>query len=293
MPGSPSHGKKHALSSANDHKGQLLKAQQQATTCYEDEANVWSAAQNLLIGSEINGESIASEAFVEAAIQVTYLIQSKSVNDPSTLTPSLDQKWIVGSTPVGVWAGHADDIANWNGSSWDFDTPTEGWKTWVLDEDVTYIFDGTNWVKIGSTVTHANLIGLTAPHDDHTQYLLVDGTRAMAANLQMGTNKITGVVDPTANQDVATKKYVDDQDVLHNEFVELTDTPANYTSQGYKLVSVNGTPNALVFTDRALSGAGNPDGVVTGLFGQTYKNTTSGIWYVCKSNPTGTAWEVV
>ena len=29
----------------------------------------------------------------------------------------------------------------------------------------------------------------------------------------MATHKITSVVDPTANQDVATKKYVDDNDI--------------------------------------------------------------------------------
>jgi len=33
---------------------------------------------------------------------------------------------------------------------------------------------------------------------------------AMAEDLDMNTHKIGGVVDPTLNQDVATKKYVDD-----------------------------------------------------------------------------------
>jgi hypothetical protein len=36
----------------------------------------------------------------------------------------------------------------------------------------------------------------------------------MSGVLAMGTNKITGVGDPTSNQDAATKKYVDDQDAL-------------------------------------------------------------------------------
>ena len=37
----------------------------------------------------------------------------------------------------------------------------------------------------------------------------------MSGVLAMGANKITGVGDPTANQDAATKKYVDDQDALN------------------------------------------------------------------------------
>jgi len=54
----------------------------------------------------------------------------------------------------------------------------------------------------GTTATdHGDLIGLS--DDDHTQYLLVDGTRAMTGTLQMGANNITttGTVD---GRDVAT-----------------------------------------------------------------------------------------
>lgn len=40
-------------------------------------------------------------------------------------------------------------------------------------------------------------------------YLRIDGTNAMTANLNAGTNKIVNVVDPTNPQDVATKAYVD------------------------------------------------------------------------------------
>jgi len=45
---------------------------------------------------------------------------------------------------------------------------------------------------LGTVVTdHGGLTGLL--DDDHTQYLLVDGTRAMSGNLNMGTNNITNV----------------------------------------------------------------------------------------------------
>ena len=60
------------------------------------------------------------------------------------------------------------------------------------------------------TLDHGNLAGLA--DDDHTQYILVGGTRAFTGEQSMGTNKLTNVLDPTANQDVATKKYVDDND---------------------------------------------------------------------------------
>lgn len=43
----------------------------------------------------------------------------------------------------------------------------------------------------------------------NTNTMLLDGTQAMAANLQMGSNRITGLADPSGAQDAATKAYVD------------------------------------------------------------------------------------
>ena len=45
-----------------------------------------------------------------------------------------------------------------------------------------------------------------------TKLPLAGGT--MSGAIAMGTSKITGMGDPTANQDAATKKYVNDQDAL-------------------------------------------------------------------------------
>jgi len=44
---------------------------------------------------------------------------------------------------------------------------------------------------VSAASVHGNLTGLSA--DDHTQYLLVSGTRAMTGNLDMGTHNITNV----------------------------------------------------------------------------------------------------
>jgi hypothetical protein len=41
-----------------------------------------------------------------------------------------------------------------------------------------------------------------------------DGSEAMSGNLDLGTNKVVNVVDPTSNQDAATKAYVDTADNL-------------------------------------------------------------------------------
>jgi hypothetical protein len=54
---------------------------------------------------------------------------------------------------------------------------------------------------------HGLLSGLG--DDDHTQYILVNGTRAFTGDVAMGSHKITGLADPASAQDAATKAYVD------------------------------------------------------------------------------------
>jgi len=45
--------------------------------------------------------------------------------------------------------------------------------------------------------------------------------------------------------------------------------------------------------DVILTGSVDPNGTVTGNFGQTYRDTAHGIWYRCESNPTGMVWSVI
>jgi hypothetical protein len=72
-----------------------------------------------------------------------------------------------------------------------FSTPDEGFATLVEDEDIVYIHDGTSWGAFGSAIDHGDLLGLGG--DDHAQYLLVSGTRAMSGDLDVGGNAIVNV----------------------------------------------------------------------------------------------------
>jgi hypothetical protein len=82
-------------------------------------------------------------------------------------------------------------------------------RVFPTDTGANYVdFRGTQlYVPSGQATSHGLLSGLS--NDDHFQYLLADGTRAMAGALNMGTHHINNVVDPTSAQDAATKNYVD------------------------------------------------------------------------------------
>jgi len=50
------------------------------------------------------------------------------------------------SSATGAWAGQDGNIAEWNGSSWDFTTPTTGMYVAADDEnDRLYLFGGVTW----------------------------------------------------------------------------------------------------------------------------------------------------
>lgn len=63
--------------------------------------------------------------------------------------------------------------------------------------------DGANLL----TVDHGNLTGLG--DDDHTQYILVNGTRAFSGDQSMGNFKLTALASPIIGTDATNKAYVD------------------------------------------------------------------------------------
>lgn len=63
--------------------------------------------------------------------------------------------------------------------------------------------------SIGKIVGNVSAVSLAQDN-----YVLKSGTSVMTGALNLGTNKIINLADPAADQDAATKKYVDDQTAL-------------------------------------------------------------------------------
>lgn len=83
-------------------------------------------------------------------------------------TPTTGDRYLVIATATGDWVGHEDDIAEWDGSAWDFITPNKGFAVWIEDVGTQKNYNGTAWVAFGSTVDHGNLTNVTA-NQHHAQ----------------------------------------------------------------------------------------------------------------------------
>jgi len=115
------------------------------------------------------GSEPATKEFVESLVQGLDWQPSvlDELADPPG-TPATGDRYLVIATATGDWAGHEDDIAEWDGSAWDFTTPNTGFAVWIEDVGSQKVYNGTAWVSFGTTVDHGNLIGLG--DDDHSQY---------------------------------------------------------------------------------------------------------------------------
>lgn len=76
---------------------------------------------------------------LEAAMQISALGYQ---NDPPG-SPSEGDRYLVGDTPTGAWAGHAEELAYYSGG-WQFLQPLPGWRAHVVG-DADYIFEETSW----------------------------------------------------------------------------------------------------------------------------------------------------
>jgi hypothetical protein len=79
-------------------------------------------------------------------------VKDKDLSAPPAATKG--HRYIVAATGSGDWTGHTGDIAIGNGSGWDFVTKAEGIITWIEDENLFYLYDGSNWIVFDHTKIH-------------------------------------------------------------------------------------------------------------------------------------------
>jgi hypothetical protein len=121
-----------------------------ATIIPEEGEPIWDVASQLFyIG---DGETTGGILIGPQRISVLDQLTTPPVS------PSSGDKYIVTATATGSWTGQENKIAFYNDSteSWHFVTPPTGTQVLVADEDIVYIWDGTNWETLGEKIFGAN-----------------------------------------------------------------------------------------------------------------------------------------
>jgi hypothetical protein len=124
------------------------------------------------------------------------------------------------SSKPTLFSGSYTDLSNkpvlFSGSYTDLSNKPEGFQFSVAADDSTQRLISTDevikFVGAGGITTSSDAQGnitFTQGSVDLSGYLLLNGLSPMAANLPMGTYKITGLGAPSADTDAATKSYVD------------------------------------------------------------------------------------
>lgn len=106
---------------------------------------------------------------VNSAIRKLEAIVSKRVLDKDLSTPpgspAEGDRYIVGPSPTGDWAGRADQIAYYSGG-WSFIQPETGWTVSVVDEAAEYVYSfgsPSGWALVsGSSGTNPYIVALYA-----------------------------------------------------------------------------------------------------------------------------------
>lgn len=94
-----------------------------------------------------NGNSVILPIYFQSdSATITSYDVLNSQNAPP-ISPNTGDTYLVGTSPSGAWVGHAKDIAEWNGSSWDFTDGVQGDFLYNATTALTYIFRSGNWVQ--------------------------------------------------------------------------------------------------------------------------------------------------
>jgi len=129
-------------------------------------------------------------------------------------TATKGNRYIVGAAPTGTFDGlTTHDIAWYDGTAWQTDTPTEGWVVYDKDENEHLLFNGTAWVSFipegtGEANTASNVgtggVGV---------FKQKEGVDLEFKNIGAGSDKVT-VTNNTEDDRVDID--VDESEIDHN-----------------------------------------------------------------------------
>jgi len=103
------------------------------------------------MGNELKGKRIFggnnsnSSSYTGAVTEFDPSIVISQTNTPA-VGPSIDDAYLIGTSPTGVWVGHANEGAIWDGGAWVYSTPISDDIVYVTSLLKTLRYNGTSWV---------------------------------------------------------------------------------------------------------------------------------------------------
>ncbi len=125
-------------------------------------ANTPHLAFALVEQSQAQKEVTVNSALMRIDALMNTGAKSLSIATPPS-SPASGDVYIVAASPTGDWTGHSGHITYFD-QLWKFIIPQEGITLWVNDENVSYTFDGSAWVKTYNPSTF-DMLGVNASAD--------------------------------------------------------------------------------------------------------------------------------
>jgi hypothetical protein len=98
----------------------------------------------LLAAAQAQKHVTHNEALLALDVLVQCAVLDRDLAAPPSV-PADGDRYIVGASPSGAWAGHAGEIAAFVAGAWSFHVPQAGFLAFVADEAVLLVHDGSAW----------------------------------------------------------------------------------------------------------------------------------------------------
>ena len=114
-------------------------------------------------------------------------VRDRDLNAPPS-NPVEGNRYLVGDTATGDWAGHDGELSLFADGGWLFFVPQTGWQIWVEDEAQFLIYDGQNWRAVPiEELQNLALLGVGATADANNPILAkLNATLFTADEVQNG-----------------------------------------------------------------------------------------------------------
>lgn len=105
-------------------------------------------------------------------------------------SPSAGDRYLVGTSATGDWAGHDGDIAAYQDGAWNFYDPKAGWLCYIVDEAAIVVYTGSTWT--GASTQNAALLGVNTTADTTNKLAVASAAvlfNNIGNNVQVKVNK--------------------------------------------------------------------------------------------------------